>query len=85
MMSLSFDEGMDWKEATVTPIYKKGDKRAAGNYPPINLTYIVCRTMDKIISAQLRQFMARENIVTCEQHGLTPGAIPCNKLVVLHG
>ena len=32
----------DWKEAQVTPIFKKGDKSEPGNYRPVSLTSVLC-------------------------------------------
>jgi hypothetical protein len=31
----------DWKEANVTPIFKKGSKSSPGNYIPVSLTNAV--------------------------------------------
>ncbi len=39
----------DWKRAHVTPIFKKGIKKQAGNYRPVSLTCIVCKVMETII------------------------------------
>ena len=38
----------DWKQAYVTPIYKKGDKSSPINYCPVSLTSVVCKTMEHI-------------------------------------
>ena len=35
-----------WKEAHVTPIFKKGPKAKPGNYRPVSVTSITCRTME---------------------------------------
>eukprot|EP00794_Sanderia_malayensis_P002583 gene2583-2984_t len=37
----------EWKEAHVTPIYKKGKKDKSNNYRPVNLTSIVCKGLEK--------------------------------------
>ena len=39
----------DWKDACVTPLFKKGSKTEPGNYRPVSLTSIVCTVMEKII------------------------------------
>ena len=36
----------DWKEAQVTPLFKKGDKSSPGNYRPVSLTSVVCKVME---------------------------------------
>ena len=38
-----------WKDAKISAIYKKGNKKLACNYRPISLTSIVCKCMEKII------------------------------------
>ena len=39
-----------WKEAIVTPIFKKGCKSDPSNYRPVSLTSVVCKVMERIIS-----------------------------------
>ena len=38
-----------WKEANVSPIYKKGGRSTPGNYRPVSLTSIVCKLTESII------------------------------------
>ena len=43
----------DWRDAIVTPIYKKGDKHSSENYRPVScklLEHIICRHMLKHFS-----------------------------------
>ena len=35
----------DWKTAYVSPIFKKGDPKIAGNYRPVSLTSITCKLL----------------------------------------
>ena len=45
----SFSEGelaQDWKDAIITPLYKKEEKEFASNYRQISLTSIVCKVME---------------------------------------
>ncbi|XP_063542119.1 uncharacterized protein LOC134750819 [Cydia strobilella] len=85
IMNLSLKNGTlprDWKEAHVTPIYKKGDKFVAANYRPISLTSIVCKTMEKIIVTELRNFISKENVIINEQHGFIPKRSTVTNLLV---
>ncbi|CAH2242407.1 jg7686 [Pararge aegeria aegeria] len=75
LMNLSFATGKlpkDWKIATVTPIFKKGNKLNAENYRPISLTSILCKATEKIIAGSIREFIIKQNIIIPEQHGFTP-------------
>ncbi len=38
-----------WREAHVTPVYKKGEKYKAVNYRPVSLTCILCKQMEHIL------------------------------------
>ena len=38
----------DWKSANVTAIHKKGSRQEPGNYGPISLTSVVCKTIFEI-------------------------------------
>ena len=38
-----------WKEARVTPMFKKRKKSIPGNYRPVSLTSIVCKLKESLI------------------------------------
>ena len=39
---------IEWREANITPLHKKGSKLEAANYRPVSLTSIVCNIMESI-------------------------------------
>ena len=43
---------LDWKEAIVTPMFKKGSKKVE-NYRPISLTSLLCRLLESCIRYKL--------------------------------
>jgi hypothetical protein len=72
----SFETGdlpHDWRQANITPIYKKGPKNEAGNYRPISLTSVVCKILERIIKENLTQFLERKGQITLKQHGFVNG------------
>jgi hypothetical protein len=62
-----------WKIASVTPIFKKGDKFCAENYRPISLTSVVCKVMETIIIEDLSKYVVERNILPSQQHGFIRG------------
>jgi len=59
----------DWKNANVTPIFKKGSKRKPENYRPISLTSHICKTLERIISQDIDNHLVINNLITQSQHG----------------
>ena len=59
----------DWKKASVCPIFKKGEKSAAANYRPVNLTCVTSKIMEHILTNQLMRFAEENNIFHSNQHG----------------
>ena len=39
----------DWRDATVSPIFKSGSRAAPGNYRPVSLTCVLCKILESII------------------------------------
>ena len=58
-----------WREATVAPIFKKGDKHNAANYRPVSLTSICCKLCEHIIARSIMCHLEDNNILTDAQHG----------------
>ena len=68
----SFDTGevpSDWRNANVSPVFKKGEKYKAENYRPISLTCICCKLIEHIITSHIMKRADRHNILYPLQHG----------------
>ena len=59
----------DWKNAFVTPVYKKGPKSKAENYRPISLTCICCKVLEHIIASNIMSHLDKNNLLFHKQHG----------------
>ncbi|PKU49455.1 rna-directed dna polymerase from mobile element jockey-like [Limosa lapponica baueri] len=55
---------VDWKTASVMPIYKKGWKEDPGNYRPVSLASVPGKVMEKIILSAITQHV-QDNQVIC--------------------
>jgi hypothetical protein len=46
-----------WKEGNITALFKKGDKTEPGNYRPVSLTSVICKTMEKLVRETIVKHM----------------------------
>jgi len=58
-----------WKNANVTPVFKKGGRDLAENYRPVSLTCVCCKILEHIITSHIRQHLDHNNILSAYQHG----------------
>ena len=59
----------EWREANVTPLFKKGSKLTASNYSPVSLTSICCKIMEGIIRDRITSHLIRHKLISSSQHG----------------
>jgi hypothetical protein len=59
----------DWRDANVTPIFKKGSKKKVENYRPVSITSIPCRNLEKCIRDELVSHLENNNLINDSQHG----------------
>ena len=71
----------EWREAVVTPIFKKGKKSDPGNYRPVSLTNVIGKTMERIVKEELMRHVESEKILTNAQHGFRKGRSPQTNLI----
>ena len=72
----SLQEGQlppSWKEANVTPIYKKGKRHIPGNYRPVSLTPMAGKCMERLIRDAIMTHMTENDLLSPKQHGFIKG------------
>ena len=62
-----------WKEGNITALFKKGDKAEPGNYRPVSLTSVVCKTMDKLVREIIVKHMSANKLFSNKQFGFISG------------
>jgi Reverse transcriptase (RNA-dependent DNA polymerase)/Endonuclease-reverse transcriptase len=69
----SGDVPKEWKEANVTPIFKKGSKVAPANYRPVSLTSVCCKVVESLIKDRMLSHLKKHGLLKRSQHGFLPG------------
>ena len=59
----------DWRDAHVTPIFKKGEHYDPGNYRPVSLTCVACKLMEHIVVSEVMEHFDSHNVLVDNQHG----------------
>jgi hypothetical protein len=63
-----------WKEAIVTPVFKKDDKTKISNYRPISITSPVPKIFEHIMISNISTFIYSHNIISNKQFGFRTGS-----------
>jgi hypothetical protein len=71
----------DWRDAHVTPIYKKGMKSDPSNYRPVSLTSVCCKMLESVIRDEMVQHMAANGLIEDSQHRFVKGRSCTTNLV----
>ena len=53
-----------WKEANVTPIYKKGKRHIPGNYRPVSLTSMAWKFIERLIRVAIMTHMTENDLLS---------------------
>ena len=61
-----------WKEATVTPIFKKGSRRDTGNCRPISLTSVPGKITESLIRDAVLENLLGNRLLTDAHYGFLP-------------
>src|SRR6266496_3704942 len=61
----------DWKDAGITPLFKKGKKSDPQNYRPISLTSLVCKVLESLIKDSILSHLNKFSLIRSSQHGFT--------------
>ena len=72
----SLDDGIvpdDWRNANVTPLFKKGARNLTSNYRPVSLTSILCKVLESHIRSSIVGHLKRYKLIKETQHGFLSG------------
>ena len=72
VFNLSIEEGvvpLEWKEANIIPLFKKGSRSKSENYRPVSLTSVICKLLERLIKDHLVDFLVKNNFINPSQHG----------------
>jgi hypothetical protein len=72
----SLDSGVvpeDWREANVTPIFKKGKRTAPENYRPVSLTSVCCKLLESVVKDKIMSHLKKHKLIKNSQHGFLSG------------
>ncbi|KAJ3607153.1 hypothetical protein NHX12_026667 [Muraenolepis orangiensis] len=62
-----------WMKATISAIFKKGDKQIPANYRPVSLTSILCKIMESILRDKIVDFLKENDLLSHKQYGFISG------------
>ena len=63
----------DWREASISAIFKKGKRSLASNYRPVSLTSTICKIFETIIRDHITEHMNNEDLFSDKQFGFMGG------------
>ncbi len=73
LFNMSLQEGivpLEWKEANIIPLFKKGSRNKSVNYRPVSLTSVICKLFDTpIIRDHMMDFLIKHKLINPSQHG----------------
>ena len=71
----------EWKDANVSPIFKKGDKELVCNYRPISLTCLLVKVLEKLVASHISSFINSKNLLSDHQFGFRTGSSCTSQLI----
>ena len=72
VFNMSLQEGivpLEWKEANIIPLFKKGSRNKSVNYRPVSLTSVICKLLETIIRDHMMDFLIKHKLINPSQHG----------------
>ena len=72
---------LQWKQAIVIPVFKKGSRNRSQNYRPISLTSCLCRLFESILSEKILSHLLSNNLLSSKQFGFLPNRSSSSQLL----
>ena len=72
LFNMSLQSGIvpsDWRDANVTPLFKKGSRTSSNNYRPVSLTSQIVKLLERLVYDHVFQTLIANKTISCDQHG----------------
>ena len=72
VFNMSLQEGivpLEWKEANIIPLFKKGSRNKSVIYRPVSLTSVICKLLETIIRDDIMDRLVKHKLINPSQHG----------------
>lgn len=73
-----------WKQANVTPVYKKEDPASPGNYRPISLLSCIGKVMERCVHKYIFNYITANKLLSPFQSGFVTGDSTTNQLLSIY-
>ena len=58
-----------FKQQSIVPIFKKGNRSSPANYRPVSLTSQIVKVFERVVRRQMADFVESNNLLSPDQHG----------------
>ena len=72
---------LEWKEANIIPLFKKGSRNKSVNYRPVSITSVICKLLETIIRDHMMDFLVKHKLINPSQHGFLKARSCLTKLL----
>ena len=84
VFNMSLQEGivpLEWKEANIIPLFKKGSRNKSVNYRPVSFTSVIYKLLETIIRDHMMDFLFKHKLINLSQHGFLKARSCLTKLL----
>ena len=88
VFNLALEEGVvpvEWKEANIIPLFKKGSRSKSENYRPVSLTSVICKLLERLIKDHLVDFLVKNKLKKHISTWVFKSEVMLNKYVMFFG
>ena len=88
VFNMSLQEGsvpLDWKEANIIHLFKKGSRNKSVTYRQVSLTSVICKLLETIIRDHMMDFLINHKLINPSQHGFLKAKSCLTNLVCFFG
>ena len=73
-----------WKDADVTPLFKKGSRYVGDNYRGVSLTSVCCKSMERLLKSHAVEYLEVNGLLSEFQFGFRKGRSTEDQLLLMY-